>query len=238
LRPVKQDLIPVRWLVANKPQVAFFTHQFVFHRPELRLIYCLRNPLALFHSRFASMSAVGEEHYGEPPAWDALAASVALEYRVSLAAFAQAYDPALDCAVNLESFAAHLDDNLTLIWGALGVSPLPAAELQTLEVCEECGTRLEITVGPVGPRHEERLYCPHCQRAYIGPGNYNYIRQVDPERLASWQQKPHAEALIEIFTPILGRKLIDYFTTDAYLKPGSHLRFQGLFDKLMSRLNI
>jgi hypothetical protein len=238
LLPTKRDLGAVRWLVVNKPQIAFISHQFLFHRDDLRLIYCLRNPVALFHSRFASMSADGLELFGQPPSWEAVADSVEREVRVSLAGFAQAYDPTLDCAINLESSAAHVDENLALIWNILAVPPLRANELQELEICEDCGTALEVKEGEVEGRHEELLHCPNCGLFYTGPGGYNYIRRVDPERLAAWKEQSHAEALVQRFAPILGAELMAYFDGEAYLEPDSPQRFKSLFDALMARIRI
>ena len=238
LRPRTQDFADLSWLVVNKPQIAYLTHQFLFHRTEMRLIYCLRNPIALFHSRFASMSEVGREIYGRTPSWQAVADSVEREYRISLTSFAQAYDPGQDCTISLESFAAQLDDNLELIWQTLDVPILKDAELQVLEFCETCGHKLEVKRGNVGSRNEELLHCPSCDRFYIGPGGYNYIRKVAAERLAGWKTKDHADELASRFERLLGSGLMAFFIKESYLEKGSQHHFTGLFNGLMASLKI
>ena len=235
LRPRKESLKGLAWLIVNKPQMAFISNQYLFNRDQIAAIYSLRNPMALYHSRAKDRTAFGQKVYGRELDWREIAESIAAEYRVSIASFAQVYDPQRDSAVNLESFVAQLDENLSAMWALLDLSPVATDALATLESCERCGRPLMRKVGHVGVREEELLYCAHDDLFYTGPGGYNYIREVALERLAGWKEKAHAEELSRFFEGVLGRELVQYFEDDKYLELGSANAFKAVFEDLLAR---
>ena len=234
LLPSKRSLRDVEWIVLNKPQMAFVVQQYLFHREDIRAIFCFRNPIALFHSRLLNKSKLGQELYGGAPSWQSLAEWVSDEYRLSLASFAQVYDPQWDGAVNLESFASQTDENLAALFQLLEVPILASEELTELVYCEECGQRLQRKMEKINSREEEALFCPSCGRIYTGPGGYNYIRKVAPSMLASWKEKEHAEELLAHFSDTFGSEIMGYFEKERYLENDSHIAFSQLFDQLMA----
>lgn len=236
LLPSKGSLRDIEWIVLNKPQMAFVAKQYLFHREDIRSIFCFRNPVALFHSRWLNKSKLGQELYDAAPSWESLAKWISQEFLVSLASFAQVYDPKRDGVVNLESFALQLDENLAAFFKLLAVPVLADNELTELEYCEDCGQKLQRRVEKIKSREEESLFCPSCGRVYAGPGGYNYIRKVAPSRLANWKEKDYAEELLTHFSGTLGPEIMNYFVEESYLKKGSHLEFKKLFDQLMISL--
>lgn len=236
LLPSKKSLRDIEWIVLNKPQMAFVAKQYLFHRDEIRAIFCFRNPMALFYSRQLSKSKLGQELYGAAPSWESLAEWISQEYLVSLASFAQVYDPQRDGVVNLESFASRLDENLAALFQLLDVPLMPAEELSELEYCEDDGQKLQRSRKKIKSREEEALHCPSCGRVYTGPGGYNYIRNVSPAKLAGWQEKEHAEELLAHFSNTFGSEMMNYFGEEDYMKKYSHIEFRKLFDQLMISL--
>jgi len=233
LLPSKGSLRDVEWIVLNKPQMAFVAKQYLFHREDIRAIFCFRNPMAMFHSRLGRRSKVGRELYGAAPSWEALAKWIGEEYLVSLAGFAQVYDPGRDGVVNLESFASQLDENLSQLFQMLGVAGLAGEELSELEYCEDCGQKLERRSEKIKSREEDVLFCPSCGRVYTGPGGYNYIREVSPAKFSSWKKKEHAKELAGYFSKVFGKGMMNYFQKEHYLEKESHAKFKKLFDQLM-----
>lgn len=236
LLPSKRSLRDLEWIVLNKPQMAFVAKQYLFHRKDIRAVFCFRNPMAMFHSRLGRRSKVGRELYGAAPSWEALAKWIGEEYLVSLASFAQVYDPAMDGVVNLESFASQLDENLSQLFQLLDVPELANEKLSTLVFCEDCGQKLERRVEKIKSREEEILFCPSCGRVYSGPGGYNYIREVSASNFSGWKEKEHAEDLLNYFSHIFGNGMMNYFEKEHYLEKGSHAKFKKLFDQLMISL--
>ncbi len=234
LRPKKASLADVRWIFVNKPQMAFISTQFLFNREQISSVYCFRNPIALFHSRAKDRLRLAEKTYQRDINWRDIANSVLVDYRVSLASFAQTYDPDRDLVLNLECFAAHTQDHLDALWQHLGVSQVADEDLLALEVCEQCGRKLSPKMGTVAGRIEEQLYCEHDDIYYQGAGGYNYIRKFDLESLSSWKQKEHAEELEAFFAKELGTELIQFFAEEHYLKPDARLRFNELFQETLS----
>jgi hypothetical protein len=234
LRPKKEDLAGVEWIFVNKPQMAYLSNQYLFNRERISNIYCLRNPMALFHSRANDRMAFGKQVYDRELKWEDIAESLVTEYRVSMASFAQAFDPKLDLVINLESFAANLQDHLDMIWGHLGVEKIMDSDLALLDTCEKCGRPLSVKEGQVGTRFEELLYCEHDQLYYQGPGGYNYIRKFNLSGLHSWKQKDHAAELTAYFSDHLGSELMAFFQDEAYMGGDARERFGELIDNTMA----
>lgn len=230
LRPRKESPASVKWIVVNKPQMAFISNQFLFNRERIANFYCFRNPMALFHSRASDRTGFGRKIYGHEPSWEEIAASIVDEYRVSLAAFAQVYSPEKDFVLNLESFAAQLDEHLSAIWDFLGVDHVDDGSLAVLESCELCGRKLIAKEGEVGSRIEDVLYCAYDDLFYTGPGGYNYIRKFNIENVASWKKKAHAEGLLDYFSKELGTELVHFFEGEEYLSSGSLQAFRNIFE--------
>ena len=233
LRPKKDNFKNVAWIILNKAQMAHVSYQYLFNRQRIRSIYCFRNPVSLYFSREKSRIPVGETYYGRKASWKDIAESIALDYKVSIASFAQAYDPQLDTAVNLESFVAQLDENLSNMWKKLAVIPVSSNELSVLTNCDICGRPLEKKSADVSGRKEEVLYCKKDDMIYTGPGGYNYIRKVAPERLAAWKNREFAEEVSRFFSDQFGAGLMDYFENEAYLAPNSHTDFLQIFENLI-----
>lgn len=234
LRPVKAGLEGLKWIFVNKPQVAFISNQYLFNRENICNIYCFRNPMALYHSRAKDRMHFGQQVYKRKPNWREIAESLLVEYRVSLASFAQAYDPEHDLTLNLESFAARPQDHLDALWKRLAVARMAEADLAVLESCEICGRKLSVKEGQVGRRYEELLYCEHDDLFYSGAGGYNYIRRFKLEGLRSWKDKDHAKELTDFFAEHLGQDLIQFFVDEAYLADGARKQFDELFTSTLA----
>jgi hypothetical protein len=233
LRPKKESLCDVKWLVVNKPQMAFVSNQFLFNREKIANFYCLRNPIALFYSRAKGRKDFGRKVYQRELSWQEIAASIVDEYRISLAAFAQVYSQERDLALNLESFASQMEDYLAAIWKLMGLEFLSNHELAELKDCDLCGRPLKSTKGDVGGRTEEILYCAHDDLFFTGPGGYNYIRKFDLSNLSSWKNKEQSKELEEYFSSELGEDLIAFFADERYLDEDARSIFDQIFQNIL-----
>lgn len=233
VRPKKESLSNLKWLLVNKPQMAFISNQFLFNRNNIANLYCLRNPIALFHSRAQDRIEIGRKVYKRELSWKEIAASIVDEYRVSLAAFAQVFFPETDLALNLESFAAQIEDHLLAVWKMLGVDAVSNSDLAVLEKCEICGRALQIKTGEVGGRKEDILYCAHDELFFTGPGGYNYIRKFDVQNFSSWKNKELSIELKDYFSAELGANLIQFFENESYMEKDSRNLFDQIFKGLL-----
>ena len=238
LRPKKDVLDQLGWIVVNKPQMAFISNHFLFNRAQISNLYCFRNPIALFHSRAQDRREIAKRVHNRSVAWEEIAQSIVTEYRVSMAAFAQVYSSEVDLILNLESFAAQVDDHLSAIWALLGVDVLADKQLKLLKNCEICGRPLETREGQVGRRVEDLLYCAYDDLFYTGPGGYNYIRKFNINSLASWKEKNFAEELKNYFAKELGADLINFFANEDYLNVDSRQTFKTIYEATLNEFQV
>jgi hypothetical protein len=238
LLPSKSSLKDIEWIVLNKPQIPFVAKQYLFHREDIRTIFCFRNPIGLFHSKWHRKVKLGQKLYGVRPTWASVAKWISEEFLISLASFAQLYDSKIDGVVSLEALASQTDEGLTALFQFFNVPEMKNEELRVLEYCEECGNSLKKRTEKINLREEEVFFCPSCGRVYTGPGGYNYIRKVAPSNLAGWKDKEYSEELFNYFSSVFGSEMMNYFSNEDYLETGSHIQFKNHFDELMSRLKL
>lgn len=235
LRPQKESLAKLKWIVVNKPQVAYISNQFIYHREQIANLYCFRNPIALYHSRANSSIEYAKNVLNHNLGWEDIAKSIVVDYRVSIASYSQIYTPKLDMVFNLEAFVAQVDEHLIGLWKLLDVAQVKDSELNLLKICEICGRELITREGKAGSRLEKVLYCAHDDLVYVGPGGYNYIRKVRVKNLAAWKNKEHANNLRDYFSEKLGENLIRFFEQEDYLNNDARLVFEKLFERSLEK---
>lgn len=237
LLPSKQDLAQVKWLVLNKPQPAFVAQEFLFNRDNIRSIYCFRNPAALYYSKHWAGEEARQSGPGKQLTQEDVAAWLRDMLFVSLAGFAQIYDPSKDLIVSLECFTAEPNTALAALFTGLNLPVVTEKDLAQLEFCVVCGSKLESQKKKTGKRArlENVLVCPQCGKVHTGPGGYNYIRQVEPKSLSNWKKKDYADELYEVFETSFGAELMSFYRDEMYLQENGHEEFAKRFHKLLER---
>jgi len=103
LRPKKDELDGLAWIMVNKPQMAFVSNQYLLNRKQISNLYCFRNPIALFHSRANDRIEFAKRVHNRSLSWEKIAESIVIEYRVSMAAFGKPQSIKRACIVEFET---------------------------------------------------------------------------------------------------------------------------------------
>jgi hypothetical protein len=235
LLPKKDSLAGIEAVILNKPQPSTITYHDFFHHDRIMMFFCFRNPVGLYRSWNYIMSTRAQKTRGRPADKEFIDRWFEATFLSSLFDFAQHYDPQRDRVINFEAFVANQETSLGMLWKALGVENLGLDQLAALDRCEVCGRPLERKEADL--RHAAAaLYCPKCDRIYLGPGGYNYIRPSSVPALARWKEDEQATELKERFSRLVGGPIMDYYQEEQYVGDPDHSIFSRLFDRLMNDL--
>jgi len=237
LLPPKKNLKEVKWLFFNKPDIETMAYHLHFHRNETVMFYCFRNPVGLYRSWARDWKIYGRRNYGAEPDQAEVDRWFEATLMSSLVRFAAFHDARRDFVVNLEAFAANWPQSLEPICERLGVPLVGAEELMELEFCVQCGGPLKEKEIEVKDRRETALYCDRCDRLYLGPGGYNYIRRINRRGFALWKERPETKELADRFSALVGEEVMGYFLSEKYLSDPRGEAFEEVFRPLLADLS-
>jgi hypothetical protein len=234
LLPAKKHLREIRYIALNKPTITSVTYHFPFERSNLLLLYLVRNPIAFYLSWERGWDEMAQRDYKMTEASRAeILAWLDRQFLFELSNFAIWAEAKLDLPINLESFVAQTQENLSFLFSYLSLDAISLENLASLTHCPACGTPLEVKPA----NGEPTLHCPSCNKFFLAAGGYNYIRVPKKADLANWKQHPRSTELFAHFSGLLGREFLAFFENESYLNPDGHLLFQQLYTDLAHRYN-
>lgn len=239
LHPKKKIASPEnQWIVMNKPPLKMINYH-KNHHPDLPVLYIFRNPVSFYFTWIKKWREYGNKRYGRVVSDEQIFDWFKTTFMSSLFELAQNFDEKRDRIVSFEHFFSNIDEELRGIFDCLGVENVKSESLQTMNVCNVCGTeKIERKVVSVREgRQEEVLVCPR-HGPVLGPGEYNYIRKEDPSFLNKWKSNKNIEEVSKKFIPLFGKDIIDYFHNEEYLLDSDRNKYDTIIGKFLEGLKV
>ena len=239
LHPRKRIADPsTEWLIMNKPPLKMINYHRTFH-PDIPVLYIFRNPVSFYFTWIKKWKEYGNRRYGRTVSDEQVFDWFRTTFMSSLFELAQNFDPKRDNIISFEHFFNDVDGELQRIFSCLGVESIKSENLDTMSVCNVCGTeKIERKMISVREgRQEEVLVCPR-HGPVLGPGEYNYIRKEDPSFLNRWKSNKNIEEVSEKFIPLFGKDIIDYFYNEEYLLDSDRNKYDTIIGKFLEGLKV